>query len=65
MGLEPHQILFQNFFSTNWPISYKHRWAIAKIFQLNNHNSKTPFFQDIKNSFHGVTQVALKPHQNF
>ena len=27
--------------------------------------SKCHFFQDIKNSFHGVTQICLKPHQNF
>ena len=27
--------------------------------------SKSHFFQDIKNSFHGVTQIGLKPHQNF
>ena len=27
--------------------------------------SKCHFFQDIKNSFHGVTQIGLKPHQNF
>ena len=27
--------------------------------------SKRHFFQDIKNSFHGVTQIGLKPHQNF
>ena len=27
--------------------------------------SKRHFFQDIKNSFHGVTQICLKPHQNF
>ena len=27
--------------------------------------SKRHFFQDIKNSFHGVTQMGLKPHQNF
>ena len=26
---------------------------------------KRHFFQDIKNSFHGVTQIGLKPHQNF
>ena len=32
--------------------------AIRKI-------SKRQFFQDIKNSFHGVTQICLKPHQNF
>ena len=25
--------------------------------------SKRHFFQDIKNSFHGVTQMGLKPHQ--
>ena len=25
--------------------------------------SKRHFFQDIKNSFHGVTQIGLKPHQ--
>ena len=23
------------------------------------------FFQDIKNSFHGVTQMGLEPHQHF
>ena len=27
--------------------------------------SKRHFFQDIKHSFHGVTQICLKPHQNF
>ena len=27
--------------------------------------SKHHFFQDIKNSFHRVTQICLKPHQNF
>ena len=27
--------------------------------------SKRYFFQDIKNSFHQVTQIGLKPHQIF
>ena len=27
--------------------------------------SKRHFFHDIKNSFHQVTQMGLKPHQNF
>ena len=27
--------------------------------------SKHHIFQDIKNSFHRVTQIGLKPHQNF
>ena len=27
--------------------------------------SKPHFFQDIKNSFHGVTRMGLKPQQNF
>ena len=27
--------------------------------------SKRHFFQDITNSFHGVTQLGLEPHQNF
>ena len=27
--------------------------------------SKRHFFQDIKNSFNGVTQIGLKPRQNF
>ena len=27
--------------------------------------SKRHFLQDIKNSFHGVTQMGLEPHQNF
>ena len=27
--------------------------------------SKCHFFQDIKNSFHGVTWMGLEPHQNF
>ena len=27
--------------------------------------SKRHFFQDIKNSFHGVTRMGLKPHQFF
>ena len=70
MGLEPDQIFFQNFFSTNmvargvhltekfWqlpayvrmnrPNSYKRRWAIARIFQLNEHKSKTTQDIDLK-----------------
>ena len=27
-------------------------------------NSKRHFFQDIKNSFYGVTQIGLEPYQN-
>ena len=27
--------------------------------------SKRHFFQDIKKSFHGVTQMGLEPHQKF
>ena len=27
--------------------------------------SKRHFFQDIKNSFHGVTRMGLETHQNF
>ena len=27
--------------------------------------SKRHFFQDIKNSFHGLTRMGLEPHQNF
>ena len=27
--------------------------------------SKRHFFQDIINSFYGVTQMGLEPHQNF
>ena len=27
--------------------------------------SKRHFFQDIQNSFHGVTQMGLEPHQKF
>ena len=42
---------------------------LQNIFIEANHGSqmdfKTPFFQDIKNSFFGVTQMGLKPHQNF
>ena len=26
-------------------------------------NFKTPFFQDIQNSFHGVADIGLEPHQ--
>ena len=32
----------------NWPISYERRRAIARIFQLNNHNSETPQDIDLK-----------------
>ena len=28
-------------------------------------NFKTPFFGDIQNSFHGVADIGLEPHQNF
>ena len=32
----------------NWPISYKRRRAIARIFQLNDHNSETAQDIDLK-----------------
>ena len=33
----------------------------ALVHEFSKHN----FFQDIKNSFHGVTQMGLEPHQIF
>ena len=32
----------------NWPVSYKRRRAIARIFQLNDHNSETAQDIDLK-----------------
>ena len=32
----------------NWPISYERRRAIARIFQLNDHNSETTQDIDLK-----------------
>ena len=34
------------------------RLGLAKKF-------KTPFFEDIENSFHEVTHIGLEPHQFF
>ena len=28
-------------------------------------NFETPFFQDIQNSFHGIADIGLEPHQKF
>ena len=43
--------------STHEPLALDSR-LVRKI-------SKRHFFQDITNSFHGVTQIGLEPHQNF
>ena len=44
--------------SKAWTTEALDRRAIRKI-------SERHFFQDIKNSLYGVTQICLKPHQNF
>ena len=36
------------YLSKNWPISYERRRAIARIFQLNDHNSETTQDIDLK-----------------
>ena len=66
--LKSHSLFqgFQVFYLINKPFWCDYAWttealdgrAVRKI-------SKRHFFQDIKNSFHGVTQIGLKPHQNF
>ena len=43
--------------STHEPLALDSR-LVRKI-------SKRHFFQDITNSFHGVTKIGLEPHQNF
>ena len=45
-------------FQYTWTTEALDGRAVRKI-------SKRHFFQDIKKSFHGVTQICLKPHQNF
>ena len=45
-------------FTKPWTTEALDGRAVRKI-------SKRHFFQDIKKSFHGVTQICLKPHQNF
>ena len=48
----------------NWSNSFNHG-PLALDALLVPKISKRHFFQDIKNSFHGVTWICLKPHQNF
>ena len=49
----------------NWPISYKHRRAIVKIFQLNDHKSKTAQDIDLKFSAFVYHMSRLNLHKNF
>ena len=44
---------------------YRKPWITGSEFHTHPKNFKMPFFQDIKNSFHGVTQMGLEPHQIF
>ena len=49
----------------NWPISYKRRQAIAKIFQLNGNNSKTAQDIDLNFSAFVYYMYGLNWHKNF
>ena len=45
--------------------SYPSHEPLALDRRLVQKISKRHFFQDIINSFYGVTQMGLEPHQNF
>ena len=45
--------------------TYIHHGSLALDSAVVRKISKRHFFQDIKNSLHGVTRMGLKPHQNF
>ena len=49
---------------TQWVLHIRHG-SLALDSALVRKISKRHFFQDIKNSLHGVTRMGLKPHQNF
>ena len=51
------QVYYHVYYSA-WTTEALDGRAVPKI-------SKRHFFQDIKNSLHQVTQMGLKPHQNF
>ena len=53
------------FVSKNWPISYEPRRAIAKIFQLNDHNSETTQDIDLKFSAFVHHMSGLNLPKNF
>ena len=57
-NLSPKHNLVDLFQTIAWTTEALDGRAVRKI-------SKRHFFQDIKKSFHGVTQICLKPHQNF
>ena len=44
-----------------WPRTTEFTWTEDSFEKFQN----AIFFQDIKKSFHGVTQMGPKPHQNF
>ena len=49
----------------NWPISYERRRAIARIFQLNSHNSETAEDIDLKCSAFVHHMSGLNRLENF
>ena len=53
-----HFNIMASFYAWSWTTEALDGRAVLKIL-------KRHFFQDIKNSFHGVTQICLKPHQIF
>ena len=67
------QTLYQTTLKDNYNLSYNFHTFFALIVHgplaldalLVPKILKRHFFQGIKNSFHGVTRMGLKPHQNF
>ena len=51
--------------SVDWPYHYIMHGPLALDALLIPKIPKRHFFQDIKNSFHGVTRMGLEPHQIF
>ena len=60
-----HFDFWKQMFTARSKLSYTWPWITGSGFGTRSKNFKTPFFQDIKNSFHGVTRMGLEPHQNF
>ena len=58
---ECKKVHYSTFSMSNYFIS----WTAVPRQNTGLKNLKTPFFQDMKNSFHRVTKMNLEPHQVF
>ena len=52
-------------FTNAYQINIMNYGSLALDSTLGRKILKRHLFQDVKNSFHGVTQIGLKPHQFF